>query len=284
MSNEQLRCDPDTCPPGALFDCDYVFGSPIVIPVREGGTLIQWNLDPQVRDLGEYQFTLQFGNAGVPDPAAWRNVTSQTDAYFLVDPRRRLPGVYSFTHYRLKLTTGERTYYSRPLHTMGNLPYADWRIYVSKLRAAHVQLASNTGIKGLLYKRKISGAPCRKCVDFNTGEVTNSFCSVCYGTGWVGGYYKPIPCHWFNVLPADATIKYDTQTQGPMTNTTLAATSIASPLLIVGDIWINLQNSERFKIVQTNPVEEVKGIPVIYQLAIDRLPFSDIAHKLSIDV
>ena len=279
--SDGLRCDSSNdCLPGVLFDCDYVFGEPVVLPVREGGTMIQWELDPRVRDEGEYRYSLQTGNAGVDDDAAWQTIVTETDVCQLVDPIRRLPGVYSFTHYRLRLRTGERIYHSRPLHTMGRLGYEDWRIYVSVLRAEHVQLARKTGIKGLLYKRKISGRPCPRCRDFNTGEVKDAGCEFCFGTGWTGGYYKPIPCSWFDVHPADASIRHDIGTQGPVTNTRFEARAIAVPLLISGDLWLNDRNSERFRIMQVQPIVEQKGVPVVYIVAMERLPFSDIAYSL----
>jgi len=274
------RCEPVTCPPGVLYDCDFVFGEPVVLPAREGGTLVQWELDPRVRDEGEYRFTLQTGNAGVKDDTAWTDVVTQSEVCFLVDPVRRLPGAYSFTHYRVRLDTGERTYHSRPLATTGKLKYTDWRVYVAVMRAEHVLLSRKTGTEGALYKRKIAGRPCRRCRDFNTGEVRDAGCPHCYGTGWLGGYYRPVPCCWFNVELADASIRPDPQMQGPVTNTRFEARAVACPLLMTGDLWRNCQNSERFRIMQLHPIVEQKGIPIIYQLAMERLPFSDVAYSL----
>lgn len=279
--SDGLRCDsPPDCLPGVLHDCGYVFGEPVVLPAREGGTMVQWELDPHVRDEGEYRFSLQTGNAGVDDDAAWQTVVTETDVCHLIDPARRLPGAFEFTHYRLRLQTGERTYYSRPLPTTGKLNYEDWRVYVSVLRAEHVQLSRKSGTDGFLYKRKISGRPCPRCRDFNTGEVKDAGCKHCFGTGWIGGYYKPIPCSWFNVQPGDASIRHDIETQGPVTNTRFEARVIAVPLLISGDLWLNRQNSERYRIMQVQPLVEQKGVPVVYIVAMERLPFSDIAYSL----
>lgn len=276
-----LRCDsPPDCLPGALFDCDYVFGEPVVLPAREGGTIVQWELDNRVRDHGEYRYSLQTGHAGVDDPGAWRTITTETDVCHLIDPVRRLPGVYAFTHYRLRLQTGERIYHSRPLPTTGRLRYEDWRVYVSVMRAEHVQLARKSGTEGLLFKRKIAGRPCPRCRDFNTDEVKDAGCECCFGTGWTGGYYKPIPCSWFNVHLADASIRLDLELQGPITNTRFEARAVASPLLISGDLWLNRQNSDRFRVMQVQPIVEQKSVPVVYALAMERLPFSDIAYSL----
>jgi hypothetical protein len=270
----ELRC---------FYDCDYVFGSPVVIPARQGGTAVQWTLDPAVRDEGDYVYTLQTGNAGVTDDRAWQNVVTESNVCLLIDPVQRLVGGYSFTHYRLKLQTGERLYYSRPLHTMGNLCYADWREYQAVLRSEQVLLASRTGTEGFLLKRKISGRPCRRCRDFNTGEVRDAGCEVCYGVGWIGGYYAAVPCVRLNIDPSGATIKHDVETQGMVADSRFTARTVASPILICSDVWVSKNNSERYKITQLQHLVEIKGVPVVYQLAMERLPFSDVAYRVPVN-
>jgi hypothetical protein len=280
MADDPRCSDPtETC----LYDCDYVFGAPTVLPFPRGGTVVQWELNAAVRDLGVYTYTLQTGNAEVTDADAWEDVITDADAFYLVDPHRWDSGVYRFKYYRIKLTTGERTYYSRPLHTQGKLTYADWRLYLSVLRAEEVQLRGRSGIDGIIFKRKVSGTPCTRCRDYNTGEVTDGGCKVCYGNGWVGGYYAAVHCCWFQVDPANRTITHDVETQGAiMADTSVAARAVAVPMLATGDIWVNKQSGERYKIIQLQDIVEVKGVPVVYRVAMDRLPVSDVVYRLPI--
>lgn len=279
MSN--LRCDsPPDCPGSELFDCDYVFSDVVVLPAREGGTLVQWMLHPQVRDFGEYRYILQTSNAGVNDRHAWKSVAMGSDVYFLEDKKRRLPGAFAYTHYRVRLQTDERVYHSVPLHTLGKLSYEDACIYRRIMQTEYLQLAQKTGVPGLIYKRKISGIPCRRCLDHNNDVARDAGCLECFGTGWRGGYYKPVPCSFINLEPGDASIRYDLETQGPITNTRFSGRAIASPLLITGDVWLNLQNSERYRIILVQPIVEQKGIPIVYQLAVERLPFADVTYRL----
>jgi hypothetical protein len=259
-----------------------VFGNPIVLPAREGGTVVQWILNSAVRDEGDYVYTLQTGNAGVDDPKAWEDVVTESNVCFLTDKEQRLRGAYSFTHYRLKLQTGERTYYSQPLHTMGYLNYADWRQYESILRAEQIMLSRRTGTEGILLKKKISGIPCKRCRDFNTGEVRDAGCKLCYGTGWLGGYYKPVPCFRLNLDPVGLTIQHDIDMQGTVIDTRVSARTVASPILVSGDVWVNNNNSERYKILQVQNIVEVKSVPVVYRLGLERLTFSDIAYAVPV--
>lgn len=278
VTTSELRCEQSDH--NCFYDCDYVFGDPVVLPARTGGTLVQWVLNPSVRDEGDYVYTLQTGNAGVDDNRAWRDVVTESNVCFLVDPVQRLKGVYSFTHYRLRLRTAERIYYSRPLHTMGYLRYADWREYEAVIRAENIMLSRRTGIEGILLKKKISGTPCKRCLDHNTGEVRNAGCKLCYGTGWLGGYYKAVLCAWCNIDPQGTTIKHDVDMQGPVMDTQVTARTVASPILVCGDIWVNRSNSERYRITQIQNIVELKGVPAVYRLAMERLPFSDIAYSV----
>jgi hypothetical protein len=245
---------------------------------------VQWSLGSQIRDEGPYEYSLQVGNAGISDPKAWKTIITETDACCLIDPKRRLPGAQSFTHYRLKLETAEGIYYSRPLHTFGKLNYADWRMYESIVRAEGIRLASVDGTKGTLLKRKISGIKCKRCRDFGTGEVKDAMCKICYGTGWIGGYYAPIPCFSINLNPSGSTITKDVQVQGPVAETFCTGRAIAGPILSTGDVWVNRESSERFVITGLKHRGEVKGIPTVYQLGMDRLPFSDVVYSFSLEV
>jgi hypothetical protein len=254
----------------------------IVVPAREGGTLVQWSLGSQIRDAGEYGYSLQVGNAGVHDPDAWQTIQSGTDVCFFIDSERRSPGVQNFTHYRLKLQTKETIFYSRPFHTFGKLNYADWRLYGAILRAEGIRLARREGTNGILLKRKISGIKCTRCIDFGTGEVKDGNCKVCYGIGWAGGYYSAIPCFYVNTDPSGSTIKRDIKMQGPVAETQVVGRALASPLLTSGDLWVNAESSERFRIQQIIHLAEVKGVPAIYRIVMERLPFSDVAYSISL--
>jgi hypothetical protein len=255
----------------------------IVTPARVGGTRVQWSLGSKIRDEEPYLYFLEVGNAGVADPHAWKTVATETDTCCLIDSKRRLAGAQSFTHYRLKLETAEGIYYSRPLHTFGKLNYADWRLYESIIRAEGIQLASRDGTRGTLLKRKISGIKCKRCRDFGTGEVKDAMCKLCYGTGWVGGYYTPIHCFFININPSGSTITKDVNTQGPVAETYVTGRAIAVPILTSGDVWVNGESSERFLITGLKHLVEVKGIPTVYQIGMDRLPFSDVVYSFSLE-
>jgi len=276
-AEHSLRCDTDCLP--FYTDCDYIFREVAVTPAREGGTLVQWALGSEIRDEGTYEYSLQVGTAGVDDPRAWKTIQTGTDVCFLIDPVRQLPSVQNFTHYRVKLKTSESIYFSRPLHTFGKLKFKDWRESEAVLRAEGIQLSRLDGTVGTLLKRKISGRKCPRCLDFGTGEVKDGKCPVCYATGWVGGYYAPVPCYYINIDPTGSTIAHDINMQGPVADTQVIGRALAVPILMSQDVWINGESSERFRIMKLRHLVEVKGVPIVYQAAMERIPFSDIVYN-----
>ena len=57
------------------------------------------------------------------------------------------------------------------------------------LRAA---LQSAAGTQIAILQRKLTGPKCTRCIDSVTGESGDPRCPLCYGTGYLGGFYTPI--------------------------------------------------------------------------------------------
>ena len=61
----------------------------------------------------------------------------------------------------------------------------------------HRELVLNrlSGQKFLVYKKKTFGQYCTKCYDDTLMRTTFGKCDICYGTGFVGGFYTPYVIH-----------------------------------------------------------------------------------------
>lgn len=59
-------------------------------------------------------------------------------------------------------------------------------------RNAHIALQHFTGVSVWVLKRKHFGERCSACYNSLLRTVVFENCSVCYGTGFVGGYYAPV--------------------------------------------------------------------------------------------
>ena len=108
-----------------------------------------------------------------------------------------LAGLQHFTrtwYYKLKainITTSETFILSQfpSFAQPNNVDYARREI----IRRKTISLNKFSGRKMYLLKRRSWGAHCSKCWDEALFTATDGSCTECYGTGWSGGYFTPVP-------------------------------------------------------------------------------------------
>lgn len=142
------------------------------------------------------------------------------------------------------------------------------------LRDQYISLRHLSGISVKILKRKHFGVRCTVCSDPLTEHVLVTKCATCYGTGWVGGFYTPIPA-FAKIAPA-ATAE-DSSEVG---NTTLRRSTlqfIAYPKLEKGDIIVEDSLQSRWLVDQVNPLE-VHRTTVLQMAAINELARSSVEY------
>lgn len=270
-----------------FFNCDQVFANTRVTPTIKRGSLVEFELHPSFTDPGPYEYQLQFGRTGSNDSDDWIIVgTTAFDVSFLVDDTIRVYGKTSWTHYRVCLRTAAATYFSRPVDALGILGFADRRIFHELLRAQQLYLKKSDGVEGFLLKRRLFGQVCdQDCVDFLTGEVTNSQCPACFGSGFVGGYFSPIPCVY---AALERKISHNDLDGGKSRGTVddalrVKARMLAIPQMFENDVWVDKKNDHRWYIHQIEHASEYRGIPVAANVELRFAPFTDPIYDLEID-
>lgn len=271
-----------THPTRVYRPCDEVFDDLIFRPRIEGGTLVFWKLKSTVKLVTPYTFTLQFGHAPTAPDDEWINVGTTT-AYSLQDTVQRRFGQSNYVYYRIKLTEGDGDFvtYSRAAAPFGNWSYKEVCLYQAVGRSERIRLMSRTGTEGILYKRRVYGTPCPACLDHSTGVPTDSNCPVCLATGFVGGYYPPEGCVWGEITQQTMREAIDMQgLRGTVNDQTIQGRFFADKEFNTYDIWIARTTSERYFVQQVQNVEELRGIPVIYQIELRLVPPTNIIYKL----
>lgn len=95
------------------------------------------------------------------------------------------------------------------------------------------------GLPVFFLKKKTYGQPCTSCYDELTGAQVTGNCSVCYNTGFIGGYYSPVSLKAFLTQTPDINVvnRFGEFNPGQM------VFSIASyPELSVNDVVVDHQN------------------------------------------
>lgn len=248
-----------------------------------GVSRIWWQLERTFNDPGPYTFQLQFGRSGIRDSFDWQDVGAPVEnTYYAADPNWRDGGYALVTHYRVKLTTPTETYVSQAANCFGELTERDWllsREIIRKEKLRHRLVSA----PGYLAKPLRYGTPCRTCRDQLTQEVTDSFCPVCSGTGFEIGFHPILPLQCWDLSPQVIEEDIDSQLKGQTReNAYVTARVLGFPALNKGDYWINGDSDERWVVKSIQVVAAVRNVPIVYQVKLGLLPFSDQIYALEI--
>lgn len=247
-----------------------------------GTTRVWWQLEPLFREPGPHSYQLQVGKTGLSDAADWENVgPAVTDAYMAYDPVWRLGGYDLLLHYRVVLTTPTNVYISQPASCYGELNERDWvlaREIIRKEQLRHKYVS----VPGYLLKIMRFGTPCPRCRDPLTKEITSSYCPVCSGTGFEVGYHPPLPMQCWDMSPQSISEDIDAELKGSTREIIATARVIGFPALNKYDVWVNAHSDERWKVDTIQVAAAMRGVPLVYQIQLRLMPFTDAVYGLEV--
>ena len=247
-----------------------------------GGSTLLWNLSADfIRFAPQpFTFTVRASRSGAGD---WVEIGIITDGYnYFVDPNRWIWAKDIRIHYMVDITTGDgKSYSSEVKQALGTLNFQQKLNAAAITRKEAMLLHLKVGTQGQLWKRRHWGTKCPRCVDFDTNEPAGSHCTVCYNTGFVGGYFNPLEMYMH--LKADSgrrkTNEEPTQTTQ---NQSKIGRALACPWLDTNDVWVNCQNDQHFYIQKVTPIEYM-GVPLLFDPIDLRLAqSSDIVYTLTV--
>ena len=150
-------------------------------------------------------------------------------------------------------------------------------------------ILQNSGAKVLVYMRRWGtdapwGIPC-SCG--NPTDADNQFqgrtnCSLCFGTGVLGGYYYPMELFMsFNTKPAK---NFQGNVYGLKVFQTFDSWSIckSTPILRSGDLIVTELEGERYEINQVEVTKPIRGVAVTQHFSLNLLAQNDIKRIVSI--
>lgn len=120
------------------------------------------------------------------------------------------------------------------------------------IRHREMVLNRLSGQKFLIYKKKTFGQYCTNCYDDTLQRTTIGKCSVCYGTGYVGGYYSPyVVGAQINESPP----RHVLTTYGDWQDQDAILVMSVSPVLAPGDMVVDLYG-RRWNVVTIRSVNK----------------------------
>jgi len=241
-----------------------------------GGTLIAWSLDQLFPITAPITFTVENSKSGTGD---WLTVGTVVDDYSITDATQRIYGKLLRSFYRVSFVHGAITYTSDVEQAGGNLTGKDKMIAREIIRKEQLRFRL-WGMPGILMKRRQWGQKCTTCLDWDTGQVKDSHCDICFGTGFVGGYFAGVDYTVSEVTESPRRQVTDPG-RGQVIDQTLTTRGVNCPWLDTGDLWVDIDSDLRY-VIQTISEVNIRGVTVLFPRVEMRLaPSTDIIYSIS---
>jgi len=280
-------CSPTQRNPQKTFTFSRVY-----VTVTPNDTrVIEWRLNPCFLFPGDI---LRFYVETAPSGGEWTrlNPGDPVENSCVYVDAGKVPGTYNKNScgsmgnqwfYRVVANDGTTDFYSQPESMYGVLSRHDWLLAREVVRKEYLALRKFHGTLGYLLKRREYGAVCTNpaCRDWDTEQPTISNCPLCFGTGFLRGYYDAIP-FWVDFSAAE-TAKDVVQPFGTMDPTVRAGRCVAYPLLDTYDLWVDADKNLRFVIRKLKTAVELRGRCLVYVAEFNALPHGRTEYQVPLD-
>lgn len=256
--------------------------------MARGMTEICWELSQNFFVHGPLHFYVDFGRAGTDTWIALNTEPIVDECCFIDECQRTWEHLHD-GYYRVRLVLpnepGRPVYTSYPYPATGQLDKKSWLIAREILRKELLQQKKVDGTPGFLLKRKKFGVACTNpsCLEWDTREVTDSNCPICYGTGIVGGYYPGIE-HYFTFAQGDGRrLDAGTPPRGVSGDIKDSVRSILYPKIDTRDVWIASGSDQRYVVDRYEVIADIKGVSLVGTVHLSLAPATDVVYSVPVE-
>jgi len=261
------------------------------LPLHPNGVFLQWDL-VNPTESGVYCFDV-FRSGSTEGP--WEQlVFGKADAYNHLDVLATQPTPPPFSQGDVnQLTLVRQIYYKvcavppsgrdNKAEVISNVePRLEGRFKLLKrkiLRDESQMLRKLNGVDVAVLKKRRWGVRCNKCFDKYTKEVVRANCTICWGTGFTGGYFTPvITLARRGVMSQSKQISQQGAVEVKVTHVTL----LDAPKVESDDVLVFLQDNKRFIVKEVMPTE-LKTVNVHQKLVVSELARSSVEYRIEVD-
>lgn len=231
---------------------------------------LAWTIKPTSEDLNDYSFSVL--RSGGPD-GPWKLIAEDLDGFHLRDDSVNL---YSHTRkYFYVLRVTDKRNHKHVDYGPRQLDFLPDSVGLELIRKKNVYLRTQTGMPVLLYVRKTFGQRCPNCWDEMKQRCSKAHCEVCYNTGFLGGYWKPVEMYINEMTPKQE----PASVQGQSSSINIQIETSNFPDISSSDLIVYPQTGKRFRVA--NKTKNTRLGSIISQfVAITSVNPSDIDYLI----
>ena len=237
--------------------------------------VVSWSIKPTTETISDYRFSVWRSNN--PD-GDFRQIVDDLDSVFVYkDADVKLKSKWRKYYYKVKITAVPPAvldpHFSDEIGPESNDKEPD-AIAVEIVRRNELLLKNFVGVPTNVFIRRTWGQRCPECWDVIKNRKLKSQCSVCYNTGFVGGFHTPVETQ-VNFNPSPEMIRSASfemqpdQTAGWCSN---------YPPLSPRDIIVE-DGRKRWRVVNVSKTEKLRTM-VHQVLQLVRINQNDIEYKM----
>lgn len=235
---------------------------------------LRWSVEPAVTSPVRFEVR-RSGNA----ETGYETIGS-TESVVFID-KVSLSGKFRPTFYQIRAVIGTETVESN----VAGLQAPPNDDVLRLQRRERFKLAKYDGVPALLYTRRRTGPPCPRCTPSREEGDMGVDCEICYGTGFKGGYYPPLPIYVANqaLMTQGSNLTETHVKDNSHANLWTSNWTIVSPEDVIiemvppNHVWTvtGIQRSERRRaaVRQLLTVSEADKGRVVYRLPIPDIQF-----------
>ena len=235
--------------------------------------VVNWAVKPSAEDISLYRFSVWRSDSPDADFAMVCDGLQNTFSY-----KDTSVDLYSkwrkfFYKIQLYLATDPATIVTSLVESNSTKPDP---IALEIVRRNNLVLKNFVGVPSYVFIRRTWGQRCSNCWDPIKQRKTQSNCSICYNTGFVGGFFDPVSVN-INYNPSPEMVRHANFEQ-QIDNTTAWMSNY--PPISPKDIIVE-NGRKRWRVVQVNHTEKKRL--VLHQIfSLTQVNLNDIEYKLLI--
>lgn len=247
-----------------------------IFPRYDSGFLFMWEVSGAFNAEPPWVFHVE----QAPSPTGdWVDLSGPVvDGFSYHEKGRGLVNKSAVLYFRVVLDAGGKRYFSPVLQPYGDVGRHDFLIGREVMRREVMHMKGMAGVACSLYSRATFGPPCRRCRDPITGDIRDSNCKYCMGTGRLNPYNGPYDM-WMTFTPDQEHDKQD-EGLGTVERRMFQVRAVAAPVAKKNDIVVDRGSDKRYYVNKASVVAEIRRIPLVQQLVVSEAPVSDVAYTL----